>query len=132
MRLPVPQWASGYRRESLGGDIVAGLTVAAAAVPGGLAYAQLAGLPAVHGLYASILPALLYAVVGTSRQLQMGPGATLSILVATSLGGLAFASDPDQAAVSAAVMALVAGGLLLLGGVLRLGFLSGSVIPSNP
>ena len=56
-------------------------------IPAALAHAQLAGLQAVYGLYASIVPALLYAVFGTSRQLQIGPGSTLSILVAASLSG---------------------------------------------
>ncbi len=132
MRVPIRDWLAGYRRELLSGDIVAGLTVAASTIPAALAYAELAGLPAVYGLYASLVPALLYAVLGTSRQLQIGPGSTLSILVAASLGGALVAADPDQAVVAAALLALIAGGLLLAAGLLRLGFvadfLSGPVL----
>jgi SulP family sulfate permease len=130
--LPIRKWLAGYRREWLSGDLVAGLTVAAATIPAALAYAELAGLPAVYGLYASIVPALLYVVLGTSRQLQIGPGSTLSILVAASLGGAMVAADSEEAIVAAAVLALIAGGLLLAAGLLRLGFvadfLSGPVL----
>ena len=124
-------WIAGYRREWLSGDLIAGLTVAAATIPAALAYAQLAGLPAVYGLYASVVPALLYAALGTSRQLQIGPGSTLSILVAASLGGALVASE-GEAVVAAALLALVAGAILLAAGLLRLGFvadfLSGPVL----
>ena len=130
--LPIRKWLAGYQREWLSGDLVAGLTVAAATIPAALAYAELAGLPAVYGLYASIVPALLYVVLGTSRQLQIGPGSTLSILVAASLGGAMVAADSEEAIVAAAVLALIAGGLLLAAGLLRLGFvadfLSGPVL----
>lgn len=106
--------------------------MAAGTIPAALAYAELAGLPAVYGLYASVVPALIYAVLGTSRQLQIGPGSTLSILVAASLGGALVAADADEAVVAAALLALVAGGLLLAAGLLRLGFvadfLSGPVL----
>jgi SulP family sulfate permease len=129
---PVPGWLSGYRRKWLSGDIIAGLTVAAATIPAALALAELAGLPAVYGLYASVVPALLYAVFGSSRQLQIGPGSTLSILVAASLGGALVAADPAEAVVTAALLALISGGLLLAAGILRLGFvadfLSGPVL----
>lgn len=124
MSLPILKWAAAYRRKWLSGDIVAGLTVAAATIPAALAYAQLAGLPAVYGLYASVVPALVYGVLGTSRQLQIGPGSTLSILVAASLAGTVVSSDPEEAVVAAAVLALGAGAMLLLAGVLRLGFIS--------
>ncbi len=130
--LPIKRWAADYRREWLSGDLASGLTVAAATVPAALAYAQLAGLPAVYGLYASVVPALLYAVFGTSRQLQIGPGSTLSILVAASLAGALSPSDAQDAVVAAALLALIAGALLLAAGLLRLGFvadfLSGPVL----
>ena len=129
---PIRDWIAGYKREWLSGDLIAGLTVAAGTIPAALAYAELAGLPAVYGLYASVVPALIYAVLGTSRQLQIGPGSTLSILVAASLGGALVAADADEAVVAAALLALVAGGLLLAAGLLRLGFvadfLSGPVL----
>ncbi|MGB3097856.1 MAG: sulfate permease [Solirubrobacterales bacterium] len=122
--LPIRTWIAGYRRDWLTRDLVAGLTVAAATIPAALAYAELAGLPAVYGLYASVVPALLYAIFGTSRQLQIGPGSTLSILVAASLTGVLVAADPDEAVASAALLALIAGGLLLAAGLLRLGFIA--------
>lgn len=130
--LPIRSWLAGYQRKWLSGDVIAGLTVAAATIPAALAYAELAGLPAVYGLYASVIPALLYAALGTSRQLQIGPGSTLSILVAASLGGALVAADPGEAVAAAALLALIAGGLLLAAGLLRLGFvadfLSGPVL----
>ena len=132
LKLPIRRWAADYRREWFSGDLVAGLTVAAATIPAALAYAQLAGLPAVYGLYASVTPALLYAVFGTSRQLQIGPGSTLSILVAASLAGALSSPDAEDRVVAAALLALIAGTLLLAAGLLRLGFvaefLSGPVL----
>ncbi|MBK5109852.1 MAG: sulfate permease [Thermoleophilia bacterium] len=124
MNLPIRKWVATYRREWLSGDLVAGLTVAAATIPAALAYAQLAGLPAVYGLYASVVPAFLYAIFGTSRQLQIGPGSTLSILVAASLAGTLVSSNPDEAVVTAALLALGAGSMLLVAGLLRLGFIA--------
>jgi SulP family sulfate permease len=128
--LSIRDWRVGYRREWLAGDAVAGLTVAAATIPAALACAELAGLPAVYGLYASIVPALLYAVFGSSRQLQIGPGSTLSILVAAGLGGALVAYDPLEAVASAALLARVAGGVLVVAGFLRLGF--GADVVSGP
>ncbi len=65
-------------------DLAAGITVAALLVPQGMAYAELAGLPAVNGLYASFVPILAYALFGSSRQLALGPTATVAVLTATS------------------------------------------------
>jgi high affinity sulfate transporter 1 len=120
----MPGWVRNYQRDWLRGDVVAGLTVGAATIPAALAYAQLAGLPAVHGLYASVVPALLYAALGTSRHLQIGPGSTLSILVAASLSGLLVGAEPGEAVALAALLALMSGAMLVAAGLLRLGFIA--------
>lgn len=124
MKLPIRDWLGSYRREWLRSDLVAGLTVSAATIPAALAYAQLAGLPAVYGLYASVIPPVLYVALGTSRQLQIGPGSTLSILVAASLSGLLVGAEAGAAVGFAALLALISGGLLLAAGLLRLGFVA--------
>jgi SulP family sulfate permease len=124
VKLPIREWLGNYHREWLSSDLIAGLTVSAATIPAALAYAQLAGLPAVYGLYASLIPPLLYAVLGTSRQLQVGPGSTLSILVAASLSGLLVGAEAGAAVGFAALLALISGGLLLAAGFLRLGFIA--------
>ncbi len=124
MRPQKPEWVRTYQRDWLRGDVVAGLTVGAATIPAALAYAQLAGLPAVHGLYASVVPALLYAAFGTSRHLQIGPGSTLSILVAASLSGLLVGTEPGEAIALAALLALISGAMLVAAGLLRLGFIA--------
>ena len=83
----------GYRRENLGPDLMAGLSVAAVALPVGIAYAQLAGFSAVSGIYASILPLLAYAIFGTSRQLIVGPDSATCALIAAALVPLAAGDD---------------------------------------
>src|SRR5690349_3516940 len=81
--LPVLSWAPGYRRDWLGADLLAGVTVAAFCIPESMAYAGLAGLPPQAGPYASLLAVFAYAIFGTSRQAAIGPTSALSILVAT-------------------------------------------------
>ena len=71
--MPAVGWLRRYRREDLGGDLSAGLIVAVMLIPQGMAYAMLAGLPPVVGLYASTIPLLIYALFGSSRQLAVGP-----------------------------------------------------------
>jgi SulP family sulfate permease len=128
--LPITGWLPGYRRVWLSGDLVAGLTLAAYAIPVSLAYASLAGLPARAGLVCFLLGAV-YALFGTSRQLSIGPTSAISLLVAHGVGVLA-AGDPARYASLAALMALVVAGLCLVAWVLRLGqvvhFVSGTVL----
>ncbi|MCA9668596.1 MAG: solute carrier family 26 protein [Myxococcales bacterium] len=121
--LPAARWLRSYRREDLGGDISAGLTTAVMLIPQGMAYAMLAGLPPIVGLYASVLPLAVYALFGSSRQLAVGPVAMVSMLVLASAGAIA---EPGSAQfISYAVMlALMVGVLQLAMGVLRLGFLT--------
>jgi high affinity sulfate transporter 1 len=112
-----------YQRGWLRGDVVAGVTVAAYLVPQVMAYATVAGLPAVAGLWAALVPLAVYAVLGSSRQLSVGPESTTALMTATALAPLV-AGDPARYAVVAAVMAVLVGGFCLLGGLLRLGFLA--------
>jgi sulfate permease, SulP family len=106
----------------LGPDIVAGVTVAAYLVPQVMAYAQLAGLTPVVGLWSAILPGIVYALLGTSRHVSIGPESTTAIMVAAAIAPLA-AGDPARFATLAAGLALIVGALCLAGAVLRLGFL---------
>lgn len=82
---PILEWLPTYKKEWLKGDLGAGLTVGVMLIPQGMAYASIAGLPSVYGLYASIVPLLIYAIFGTSRQLAVGPVAMVSLLTATAL-----------------------------------------------
>ena len=102
-------------------DLTAGVTVAALLIPQGMAYAELAGLPAVNGLYASFIPLLIYAVLGSSRQLALGPTATVAVLTATVIEPLSDGS-PTQALALAGTLALLVGGVCILVGLLRGGF----------
>lgn len=121
--VPATRWLPAYDRSNARGDLAAGLTTAVMLIPQGMAYAMLAGLDPIIGLYASVVPVLLYAVLGTSRQLAVGPVAMVSMLVASGVG--AIAGDNPAAYLSAAVMlSLMVGGMQLLMGVARLGFLT--------
>ncbi|WP_405945992.1 sulfate permease [Streptomyces prunicolor] len=114
---------AGYRRSWLRGDLLAGVTVAAYLVPQVMAYAGVAGLPPVAGLWA-ILPALaLYAVLGSSRLLSVGPESTTALMTATVVGPLA-AGDPARYATLAAALAITVGLLCLVAWAVRLGFVA--------
>jgi len=121
--LPCVPWVRAYTRVTLGQDLLAALIVTIMLVPQSLAYALLAGLPAEMGLYASILPLIVYALMGTSRTLSVGPVAVASLMTASTVGGVAQQGTSDYA--SAAVMLALLSGLLLIGlGLLRVGFIS--------
>ena len=121
--LPILDWLPGYRRAWLAGDLRAGLSVGVLLVPQGLAYAMIAGLPPVYGLYAALVPPLVYAVFGTGRQLHVGPVAMDSLLVAATLGTLGLA-DAGAYATVAVFLGLLVGLAQLLMGTLRLGFVA--------
>jgi MFS superfamily sulfate permease-like transporter len=112
-----------YRRSDLPRDLVAGVSVAAVALPVGVAYAQLAGFSPVVGLYANILPLLVYALFGTSRQLIVGPDAATCALVASAVAPLAAGDDALYLSLSVALAAL-AGLCCLLASFIRLGALA--------
>ena len=120
--LPFLDLLSNYRQEDLFGDLLAGVIVAIMLVPQGMAYALLAGLPPQIGLYASILPAILYGLLGSSRTLAVGPVALTSLLVAATVGPLA-PQNSSQYLMLALALALLVGLIQLLMGMLRLGTL---------
>jgi SulP family sulfate permease len=120
--LPILDWFPSYKNNWLKGDISAGLTVGVMLIPQGMAYASIAGLPAVYGLYASILPLLIYAIFGTSRQLAVGPVAMVSLLTATAIGSFEGLTI-DEYISYAILLAFLVGGFQFLLGLFRLGFL---------
>lgn len=120
--LPILSWLPNYRRAALRGDIIAGLTTAVMLIPQGMAYAMLAGLPPIVGLYASVTPLIAYALFGTSRELAVGPVAMDSLLVAAGVGAIATSGSPEYIAY-AVLLALMAGVLQVVMGIARLGFL---------
>jgi high affinity sulfate transporter 1 len=126
VRRPLADWAPGlaalrrYRRADLPYDVAGGIAVAAVTVPVGIANAQLAGLPPEHGLYGSILPLVVYAALGTSRQLIVGTSAPAAALVASAVGTLGV-GDPSQHLALAMMLALLVGLMCLAASLLRLG-----------
>ncbi|MEM7511139.1 MAG: solute carrier family 26 protein [Bacteroidota bacterium] len=119
---PFLTWIPGYDRKNLSGDISAGLTVGVMLIPQGMAYAMLAGLPPIYGLYASTIPLLIYALFGTSPQLAVGPVAMDSLLVASGVSQFAEIGTSEYISM-AILLALMVGVIQLLMGVFRLGFL---------
>ena len=116
---------TAYRREWLVKDIVAGVVLTTLLVPQGMAYAELAGLPAITGLYTSILCLLAYAVFGPSRILVLGPDSSLGpMIAATILPLVAAGGDPERAVALASVLALMTGAIMVLAAVAKLGFIA--------
>ena len=122
--LPGIATARAYRREWLRNDITAGLVLTALLIPAGMGYAQAAGLPAYAGLYATIVPLLAYALVGPSKILVLGPDSSLAPLIAAAIVPLAVTDDPASALALAGVLGVLVGIILLVGGFLRLGFVT--------
>jgi SulP family sulfate permease len=120
--IPILEWLPNYKKDWLKGDLGAGLTVGVMLIPQGLAYASIAGLPPVYGLYASIIPIIIYAIFGTSRQLAVGPVAMVSLLIATAIGSFEGLSASDYISY-AILLAFLVGAFQFLLGVFRLGFL---------
>lgn len=120
--LPFIDWLIPYDRSQLSGDLTAGLTVGVMLIPQGMAYAMLAGMPAIYGLYAVTVPLIIYALLGTSRQLAVGPVAMVAILIASGVGQLA-ASGSEAYISYAILLALMVGVIQLVMGLFRLGFL---------
>jgi high affinity sulfate transporter 1 len=116
---PPAQWLPGYRGEWFSRDLVAGVTLAAYAIPVSLAYASLAGLPPEYGIYGYLVGGLGYALFGSSRQLAIGPTSAISMLVGSTVGAIA-QGDPSRWADVAALTALVLGGISVLAFLLRL------------
>ena len=120
--LPIAGQLETYGREKLTGDLSAGLTVGVMLIPQGMAYALIAGLPPIYGLYASLVPLVIYALFGTSRQLAVGPVAMVSLLVAAAVGPIA--GGDTQLYIGLALLLSLMVGLLQFGlGLARFGFL---------
>jgi SulP family sulfate permease len=113
----------GYQRSWLRGDLLAGVTVAAYMVPQVMAYAEVAGLPPIAGLWAAVAPLVAYAILGSSRQLSVGPESSTALITATAVGVLV-AGDQQNYAGTAAALALAVGAICLICWLARLGFLA--------
>ena len=114
----------GYPRTAVRGDVLGGLTVSAYLVPQALAYATLAGLAPVAGLWAALPPLVIYAFLGSSRQLSIGPESTTALMTAAVLVPVVGSTDPGRYAAHAATLALLVGAICVVAGLLRLGFLA--------
>jgi SulP family sulfate permease len=121
--VPVTRDVSRYRAPAARRDLVAGLTVAALAVPSGMAYAELAGVTAIYGLYSLLAPCVAYTLLGSSRQVIIGPSGSLALMVAAAIAPLATLHSPEAAGL-AAMLALIAGGWFLLAWALRIGWIA--------
>jgi sulfate permease, SulP family len=120
----VPNWISGYQKDWLRPDMIAGLTTAAVVIPKAMAYATIAGLPVQVGLYTAFLPMVIYAVLGTSRPLSVSTTTTLAILTAADLGDAVPNGDAAALLTASATLTLLVGAMLVLASVLRLGFVA--------
>src|SRR5438034_4236418 len=122
LHAPPASWLTEYRAGWLGGDLVAGVTLAAYAIPVSLAYAGLAGLPPQVGIYGYLLGGLGYALLGSSRQLAIGPTSAISLMIAGSIGAMSD-GDAQRYAQIASLTAFTVAGLCLLAWALRLSVL---------
>ena len=120
--IPILNWLPKYSKEQLQGDIVAGITVATVLIPQGIAYALIAGLPPIYGLYSALIPQIVYAIFGSSRHVAIGPVATDSLIVAASISTIALIGSESYIAI-AIFLALLVGTIQFLMGVFRLGFI---------
>ncbi|WP_264783261.1 SulP family inorganic anion transporter [Haladaptatus sp. T7] len=120
--LPIADWLPRYDRSWLPADVLAGITVAAAVLPEGMAYASLAGLPPETGLYAGLLALVVYVFVGTSRQVIYGPTSALAVLVATGVGSVAVGGSAIEYATLIGATTVLVGVISVIAWLFRLGF----------
>lgn len=120
---PILEWLPQYKKAYLAGDFSAGITVGIMLIPQGMAYALIAGLPPIYGLYAALVPNLIYAFTGSSRKLAVGPVALDSLIVASSLAAMNLVNTNDYISMTI-FLALFVGVIQLVMGFMRLGFLS--------
>jgi high affinity sulfate transporter 1 len=121
---PVTTQLPNYPQRSGRNDLIAGITVAALAIPSAMAYAELAGLSPVAGLYALLLPAVAYAFLGSSRQIIVGPEGSLSLLVATAVAPIAVGATSSEYAALAAMLAIIVGAIAVVGRIVRMGWVA--------
>jgi SulP family sulfate permease len=120
--LPILEWLPGYRKNDLKGDFWAGITVGIMLIPQGMAYAMIAGLPPIYGLYASFIPQIIYSLFGSSRQLSVAPVAMISLLIGAGVSE--FAAQGSEAYLRMAILlALMVGAIQLILGLFRMGFI---------
>ncbi|KAB0491213.1 SulP family inorganic anion transporter [Pseudomonas vancouverensis] len=120
----IPEWLSNYQPGWLRSDVIAGLTASAVVIPKALAYATIAGLPVQVGLYTALVPMVIYAVLGTSRPLSVSTTTTLAILAGSALGQISPEGDTATLLAASATLALMVGAILIVAGLLRLGFVA--------
>ncbi|MEE9438254.1 MAG: solute carrier family 26 protein [Saprospiraceae bacterium] len=120
--LPFLDWITTYNKKHFSGDLSAGLTVGVMLIPQGMAYSMLAGLPPIYGLYASTIPLIIYALLGTSPQLAVGPVAMVALLISSGVGQLAEIGSTEFVAF-AILLALMVGVIQFAMGAFKLGFL---------
>ena len=120
--IPILDWLPNYNKSYLKGDLVAGITVSIILIPQGIAYALIAGLPPIYGLYCALVPQIIYAIFGSSRQVAIGPVAMDSLIVATGVSTLALAGSQSYIEI-AILLALLVGAIQFLLGISSLGFI---------
>ena len=120
--IPILEWLPNYNASLFKGDLLAGITVGIVLIPQGIAYALIAGLPPIYGLYCALVPQVLYAIFGSSRQVAIGPVAMDSLIVATGVSTLALAGSESYIAI-AILLALMVGALQFIMGIFSLGFI---------
>ena len=120
--IPILEWLPNYNKSLFKGDLVAGLTVGIILIPQGIAYALIAGLPPIYGLYCALIPQVMYAIFGSSRQVAIGPVAMDSLIVATGVSTLALAGSESYISI-AILLALMVGSIQFIMGVFSLGFI---------
>ena len=120
--IPILEWLPNYNTSLFKGDLVAGITVGIILIPQGIAYALIAGLPPIYGLYCALVPQIMYAIFGSSRQVAIGPVAMDSLIVATGVSTLALAGSDSYIAI-AIILAMMVGTIQFIMGVFSLGFI---------
>ncbi|MFT5254191.1 MAG: SulP family sulfate permease [Flavobacteriales bacterium] len=120
--IPILEWLPNYSSSLFKGDLIAGVTVGIILIPQGIAYALIAGLPPIYGLYCALVPQVMYAIFGSSRQVAIGPVAMDSLIVATGVSTLALAGSESYISI-AILLALMVGAIQFIMGVFSLGFI---------
>ena len=120
--IPILEWLPNYNSSLFKGDLIAGITVGIILIPQGIAYALIAGLPPIYGLYCALVPQVMYAIFGSSRQVAIGPVAMDSLIVATGVSTLALAGSESYISI-AILLALMVGAIQFIMGVFSLGFI---------